>query len=71
MRCRTRGLVGIGDGQWLSGTLEQLNGEQLRKVKHANLQHLASRSVDEISANVIYAVADKPLADSAGYTSIG
>ncbi|OAI16019.1 ubiquinone biosynthesis protein UbiE [Methylomonas koyamae] len=62
-------ILAMGSGY--RGTLEQLNGEQLRKVKHANLQHLASRSVDEIAANVIYAVADKPLADSAACADIG
>ncbi|WP_445367455.1 class I SAM-dependent methyltransferase [Methylomonas sp. BW4-1] len=48
-------------GSGYRGTLDQLNSEQLQKVKQANLDQLVSQSVTEISANVIYAVADKPV----------
>ncbi|WP_026600818.1 class I SAM-dependent methyltransferase [Methylomonas sp. 11b] len=52
-------ILAMGSGY--RGTLEQLNGEQLQKVKQANLHQLASQSVTEISANVIYAIVDKPV----------
>ncbi|QPK61440.1 class I SAM-dependent methyltransferase (plasmid) [Methylomonas sp. LL1] len=52
-------ILAMGSGY--RGTLEQLNGEELQKVKQANLHHLASQSVTEISANVIYAIVNKPL----------
>ncbi|WP_367155752.1 class I SAM-dependent methyltransferase [Methylomonas sp. HYX-M1] len=48
-------------GSGYRGTLDQLNEEQLRRVKQSNLHHLASQSVTEISANVLYAVVEKPL----------
>jgi len=48
-------------GSGYRGTLDQLNGEQLQKVKQTNLDQLVSQSVTDISANVIYAVVDKPV----------
>ncbi|PPD42687.1 MAG: ubiquinone biosynthesis protein UbiE [Methylobacter sp.] len=48
-------------GSGYRGTLDQLNGAQLQKVKQANLHQLVSQSVTEITANVIYAIVDKPL----------
>lgn len=48
-------------GSGYRGTLDQLNGEQLQKVKQTTIHQLVSLSVTEIAANVIYAIVDKPL----------
>ncbi|EIC29710.1 methylase involved in ubiquinone/menaquinone biosynthesis [Methylomicrobium album BG8] len=48
-------------GSGYRGTLDQLEPDQLRRVKQANLAGLETKSVSEIEANVIYAIASKPL----------
>jgi ubiquinone/menaquinone biosynthesis C-methylase UbiE len=48
-------------GSGYRGTLDQLAPGELQRVKQANLAELEKRSVSGIAANVIYAVARKPL----------
>lgn len=48
-------------GSGYRGTLDQLDVKQLQRVKQANLNQLQNKSVTEIEANVIYAVAKKPV----------
>jgi ubiquinone/menaquinone biosynthesis C-methylase UbiE len=48
-------------GSGYRGTLDQLEPDQLQRVKQVNLAELETKSVCEIEANVIYAVATKPL----------
>lgn len=47
-------------GSGYRGILDQLESDQLQRVKEANLSRLEADSVDGIEANVIYAVIDKP-----------
>lgn len=49
-------------GSGYRGTLDQLESGQLQRVKEANLAQLRAKSVTGIEANVIYAIANKPLA---------
>lgn len=46
-------------GSGYRGTLDQLNTEALQRVKEINLNQLKNKSVTDIQANVIYAVATK------------
>jgi ubiquinone/menaquinone biosynthesis C-methylase UbiE len=48
-------------GSGYRGTLDQLEPDELQRVKQANLAELEKRSITEIAANVIYAVVNKPL----------
>jgi ubiquinone/menaquinone biosynthesis C-methylase UbiE len=48
-------------GSGYRGTLDQLEFEELQRVKQVNLSQVQHKSVSEIEANVIYAVANKPL----------
>lgn len=47
-------------GSGYRGTLDQLDSEQLQRVKHANLSRLSAQNIRQIEANVVYAVAKKP-----------
>jgi len=47
-------------GTGYRGTLDQLDGETLAKVREANLRFIDESRLDGIEANVIYAVAIKP-----------
>jgi len=47
-------------GSGYRGTLDQLEPDQLQRVKESNLSRLEAESVNAIEANVIYAVIDKP-----------
>jgi ubiquinone/menaquinone biosynthesis C-methylase UbiE len=53
-------ILAMGSGY--RGTLDQLEPSQLQRVKEANLSQLRAKSVSGIEANVIYAIANKPLA---------
>lgn len=48
-------------GSGYRGTLDQLDSEQLQRVKHANLSRLSAQNIRQIEANVVYAVVEKPL----------
>lgn len=52
-------ILAMGSGY--RGTLEQLESEQLQRVREVNIAQLQNRSITEIEANVIYAVVNKPL----------
>lgn len=52
-------ILAMGSGY--RGTLDQLDSDQLERVKQVNLSQLHARSVTGIDANVIYAVAYKPV----------
>jgi ubiquinone/menaquinone biosynthesis C-methylase UbiE len=47
-------------GSGYRGTLDQLEPDQLQRVKQENLSRLQAASVTGVEANVIYAVAQKP-----------
>ncbi|MEC4749443.1 class I SAM-dependent methyltransferase [Methylomicrobium sp. Wu6] len=49
-------------GSGYRGTLDQFEPNQLQRVKQANLSQLRAKSITGIEANVIYAIANKPLA---------
>lgn len=49
-------------GSGYRGTLDQLEPDQLQRVKQVNLSQLDVNLVTAIEANVIYAIAHKPLA---------
>jgi ubiquinone/menaquinone biosynthesis C-methylase UbiE len=49
-------------GSGYRGTLDLLDPDQLQRVKQENLSRLQATSVTGVEANVIYAIAHKPLA---------
>lgn len=48
-------------GSGYRGTLDQLDPMQLQRVKQFNLSQLQTKSITDIEANVVYAIAKKPL----------